>query len=61
MSSEHEQRWQNARNEIQRIFCYHPNPISKKSQKTFVQTIIDEVKNELKEDAENYVISKCKD
>lgn len=48
--------WSRSRKEIQRIFCHDNSMITSKVEQPFIQSIIDEVKEELKEDAENYVI-----
>jgi hypothetical protein len=49
-----------ARNEIKKIFCNDPNPMNK-NQKNFLQIIIDEIKEELREDSENFILKGCKD
>lgn len=56
--------WGNARREILRYLYTDTKSIqelAKKGQKPFVQSIIQEVKEELREDAESHVISLCKE
>lgn len=53
--------WSSSRKEIQRIFCQDNNlTTSSKVETPFIPSIIEEVKEELKEDAENHVILQCR-
>lgn len=54
-----------ARKDVKRRFLNDPNPMMSSSakgaqQRTFVASILDEIRDELKEDAEANVIGECK-
>lgn len=51
-------KWRFLRREIFEIFSAQ-NTQANKGSKSFLMSIVDEVKNELKEDAEKYVIDQC--
>lgn len=58
--SKQQNEWSRSRKEIQRIFCQDNSTITSKVEQPFILSILDEVKEELKEDAENFIVQQSR-